>query len=59
MFNITTGYPTLTGDYEKDVKSIHSSLVSLVDELAYIVPNLSKQVDAIAMPVTDGEDSTV
>ncbi len=53
MFNITTGYPTITGDYEKDFKSLHSAFGSLIDELSYVVPQLSKQVDAISMPVTD------
>ena len=48
MLNITTEYPIPKGDVEVRLNSIHFTLCNLIDELKFVLPQCSKQIDALS-----------
>ena len=51
MLNITTEYPIPKGDVEVRLASIHGTLCSLIDELKFVLPQCSNQIEALAESV--------
>ena len=57
MFNITTGYPVRTGDSVRDFEYLYSSFCSLLDELSFVIPSMSGQVDSIGVSSSDSTNT--
>jgi len=47
MLNITTEYPILKGDADVRIASLQGTLCNLIDELKYLLPQCSHQIDTI------------
>ena len=51
MLNITTEYPIAKGDVELRLASIHGTICNLIDELKYVLPQCSNQLDVLTEKV--------
>ena len=51
MLNITTEYPIAKGDVELRLASIHGTICTLIDELKYVLPQCSNQLDVLTEKV--------
>ena len=51
MLNITTEYPIMKGDIEVRISSLQGTLCNLIDELKYVLPQCSNQLDSLAEAV--------
>ena len=47
MLNITTEYPIMKGEAEVQLASLQGTICHLIDELKFVLPQLSSQLEAL------------